>query len=231
MNSQRECVDHSGLMFAALATFCHLLTSPATCAASSEELLRNTSAPNSVTFAAIVGSANTALISALSLLMIAAGVPLGAAMPFQPVTSNPGRNSLMLGTSGKCAERFNDPTAIARSLPERICGSELVTVSIALCTCPAMRSTTIGALPRYGTCTMLTPVCILKYSPATCDVVPTPYDPIAILPGFAFAYAIISGTVLTGTSGLTTKTRGDVIVPATMARSVTMLKLSLSFTA
>src|SRR5262249_287625 len=98
-----------------------------------------------------------------------------------------GRNSLILGIFGSKAERFIEQMAIGRSLPARICPSELVTVSIALCTCPAMRSVTIGALPRYGTCTMFTPVIILNSSPATGEYVAVAYDANAIWPAFALA--------------------------------------------
>src|SRR5262245_1950564 len=88
--SLSEFVDHSGLMLANLTTFCQLLTSAATCAANSPGVLRNTSPPNSLTFAAIAASAKTALISLLSLFTIAEGVPLGAAIPFQLCTSSSG---------------------------------------------------------------------------------------------------------------------------------------------
>jgi len=75
---------------------------------------------------------------------------------------------------------------------------------------------------------MSTPAVILNSSPATCEVVPVPNEASAILPGLALAWAISSGTDLTGSDGWTSSTSGERVTPATIAMSRTKLKLSFS---
>src|SRR5215831_12701568 len=77
------------------------------------------------------------------------------------------------------------------------------------CTCPPSRSISAGPAPRYGTCTRLTPVIILNSSPAIWFPEPMPADAILILPGLALAWVMNSGTVLTGTDGFTSMTKGS----------------------
>ena len=50
-------------------------------------------------------------------------------------------------------------------------------------TCPPSRSVSAGPAPRYGTCTMSTPVIILNSSPPTWIEVPLPADAMLTLPG------------------------------------------------
>src|SRR5258708_9396137 len=73
-------------------------------------------------------------------------------------------NSVAVGTSGSAGPGAADVTARGRSLPVRTNSIEAGSGSIITCTCPASISTSAGAAPRYGTCTMLMPVSILSSS-------------------------------------------------------------------
>ena len=44
-------------------------------------------------------------------------------------------------------------------------------------TCPLVRSCNAGAVPLYGTCTILMPVLRLNISPAMCSNEPGPVEP------------------------------------------------------
>src|SRR5262245_4013461 len=70
---------------------------------------------------------------------------------------------------------------------------------------------------------------ILNSSPATWPGVPMPGEPKLILPGLALAWAASSATVLAGTEGLTTITKGRLMRPATSVMSRRNTKLSLSY--
>ena len=59
-------------------------------------------------------------------------------------------------------------------------------VSKDTCTLPAMVSATDWPEPLYGTCKMFTELAILKFSPATCGVLPAPEEPNETLSGLAF---------------------------------------------
>jgi hypothetical protein len=72
-------------------------------------------------------------------------------------------------------------------LPARTYSIDDGIVANITCTCPAMRSVTAGPAPRYGTCSMLTPVIILNISPLTWTMVPLPDDAMVTLPGLAVA--------------------------------------------
>src|ERR1700675_4108816 len=82
-----DCPDHSGLMPAVLITLAHLSVSSAMSLPKSASELESTVPPKSASRAFILGSAMTALISLLSLSMIAAGVFLGAPTPCQLLAS------------------------------------------------------------------------------------------------------------------------------------------------
>ena len=53
---------------------------------------------------------------------------------------------------------------------------------------------------------MSVPVCALNSSVPRCGRLPLPAEPYESLPGFAFAYAMSSGTLFTGSDGCTTST-------------------------
>src|SRR5215831_213887 len=78
---------HSALMFAARITLPHFSVSSAINLTKSAGEPGSTVPPKSANRAFILGSARAALISALSLLTISAGVFLGAPMPYQPLAS------------------------------------------------------------------------------------------------------------------------------------------------
>ena len=74
----------------------------------------------------ISGERSAALVSALSLLTISAGVPAGAHSPAQKHSDRPGKPlSIMVGTSGSSGWRAGPHTAIARILPSRISGTSV----------------------------------------------------------------------------------------------------------
>src|SRR5262245_44219661 len=109
----------------------------------------------------------------------------------------------MVGTSGKSGERLRLVTPSARNLPEVTYGSDVLTWSYINCTLPATTSTMAAALPLYGTCSIFTPACRLKSSPAICPVLPAPDVPHASCDGRAFASTINSFTERTGSDGVT----------------------------
>src|SRR6516164_2881128 len=78
---------HSALMFAARITLPHFSFSSASSLPKSAGEPGSTVPPKSANRAFILGSARAALISALSLSTICAGVFLGAPMPYQPLAS------------------------------------------------------------------------------------------------------------------------------------------------
>src|SRR5690348_11437945 len=129
------------------------------------------------------------------------GVPLGATIVFQTLTSKPGTVSATVGTSGSISDLLRVVTASARNLPDRTCSIDAGRLSNITCTCPAIMSVSAGAFPRYGTCTISTPVATLNNSPDKCWEVPTPADAKLTFPGFAFAYAMNSATDFAGTEG------------------------------
>src|SRR5215471_20111958 len=109
-----------------------------------------------------------------------------------------------------------------------MCPIELGMLSNSICTWPAIRSVSAGAVPRYGTWTRLMPVIILSNSPDRCGDVPTPPEAKLILPGLALAWAMNSATLLAGTAGCTSMTFANRINPATGALSRMKLNGSLS---
>src|SRR5512134_2189295 len=103
--------------------------------------------------------------------------------------------------SGSSGERLAEVTAIGRSLPAFACGSADGRLSNMIAICPPSRSLTAGALPLYGTCVRSTFAIVLNSSHERWIDVPLPDEPQVTLPGLAFAYAIISCTVLNGCDG------------------------------
>src|SRR5262249_27235993 len=90
----------------------------------------------------------TRLASMLSRATASAGLPAGAAIPYQPVTSKPGRPlSATVGTSGASCERLVEVTASARSLPEAARGIALTAGANIMRICPLRRSVIAGTAP------------------------------------------------------------------------------------
>ena len=112
---------HSGLMFAARMTFAHFSVSVTRCRPNSPGVSNIGAVPTSVLSFSILGSFNPALISRVSLSMIAGGVPAGTPTPNNSAHSNPAIVSETVGTSGNVWERFAVVTANARVEPARIC--------------------------------------------------------------------------------------------------------------
>src|SRR5260221_892185 len=97
------------------------------------------------------------------------GVAAGASRPNHSGTSTPSTPaSFIVGTSGRSSVRFAPATASARRRPERTCWRIATVLEKLSWTSPAISAVSAGALPLYGTCTMLVPVRSLKSSPARC---------------------------------------------------------------
>ena len=82
----------------------------------------------------------------------------------------------MSGTSGSASIRLALVTAIARSLPARMCSIDDESVSNSTVTCPDSMSISAGPEPRYGMCCMVVPVIALNNSVARCADVPLPAE-------------------------------------------------------
>ena len=85
-----------------------------------------------------------------------------------------------------------------------------------------------GPPPRYGTCSMLTPVTLLNSSQYIWDALPMPADATLTLPGLLLAKAISSGTDFGGSDGCKTSTPGPRDIGATAVTSRAKLNLRLS---
>src|SRR5260370_31200517 len=166
-----------------LITLAHLSVSCAMSLVYSLGERASTRPPKSAMRACTTGSARASLISRLSVSMISAGVLFGAPMPAHALVSNPGTKSPTVGMSGSACRRAAEVTARGRSLPALMCSMEDGRLSNMTCTCPPMRSVSADGAPRYGTCSMLTPVIILNSSPVTCATEPLPAEAKLISPG------------------------------------------------
>src|SRR6266404_2195842 len=94
----------------------------------------------------------------LSFAMMGLGVAAGASTPYQTITSKPGRpDSATVGRSGISEERLKLVTASGLNRPALIMGSTAGMFAIIMVAWPLTRSVTAGAVPLYGTCTILMP--------------------------------------------------------------------------
>src|ERR1700675_4895401 len=109
--------DQFGLMPENLTTLPHFSVSAARNLPNSAGVIGIGSPPRSLILALSCGSASPAVMVALSLSMISAGVPAGAQVPSQAVASKPGSSSAMAGTSGMTSARVAPVTAKARTRP------------------------------------------------------------------------------------------------------------------
>src|ERR1043166_10171818 len=123
------------------------------------------------------GCASILPISSYSLATISFGVPAGANAAYQPSTSKPGRPAGgLVGTCGAPAERFSLNVAKARSRPVFTYGMVDTRLALLTDTRPPIRSVMLGAVPLYGTCSILTPVRVLSSTSARCGGLPLPED-------------------------------------------------------
>src|SRR5262249_6419940 len=110
--------DQFALSTAFLASSAHLAVSLASMAPSLSGGPPNRRNPSVAARSFMSGSASTRLVSALILAMTSLGVPFGAKIPYQLVSSTkPMPVSRNVGTSGNCSERAWPDTASARTLP------------------------------------------------------------------------------------------------------------------
>jgi hypothetical protein len=159
-------------------------------------------------------------ISRCTLRTISGGVPARTTMPYHDVTSKPGKPlSATVGTSGNWGLRVEPAMASATSLPLFTCCRMVEMPANIICTLPPSKSFTAGAMPLYGTWTVLMPASKLRSSPAKCAPLPSPGEAKLSLSGFALAYAISSRKVFAGTEGCTTRTLGDCASSETGVRS------------
>src|SRR3954467_10909682 len=115
----------------------------------------------------------------------------------------------MLGTSGRNGARVAVVTASARTFPAAICPIDSGPLLNDIGICPPSRSLIAGAPPLYGIALRSTLARLLKSSPARWVDVPVPAWAKERLPGFAFACAITSASVLNGESARTSRMLGD----------------------
>src|SRR5690606_27443188 len=107
------------------------------------------------------------LISVLSVLTTAAGVPAGASTPYQVLTSKPLiPDSATVGTSGTDELRLAEVTASGRSLPDLIWPMADGSDDTSRSTLPASASISAGFEPLYGMWLSLMPAAFSNRSPA-----------------------------------------------------------------
>src|ERR1700730_13669346 len=157
-----------------LTTLAHFSVSSTTNLANWAGVIDIGSAPRSASRAFNLGFTRAALISLLSFSTISLGAFFGTPTPAQNTDSAPGTKSPMVGMSGSASERVAAVTARGRSLPDLMYSIVPGMVPKITCTCPASKSVSAGASPRYGTWIMLT--MILNSSPERWPPDPTPAD-------------------------------------------------------
>ena len=158
--------------------------------------------------------------AALSVSMTACGVPAGTMIPNHDDTSaslTPSSASVGVFGSERC--RVDAVTASGRNLPPVMFGSAVETLSNMMSTSPRISATTQSPQPLKGMCVSVVAVRSWNSSPERCSVVPTPFEPMLRLPGFAFASAISSATLAALTCGPTTRMFGTLAKMATGTRS------------
>jgi hypothetical protein len=176
------------VMPASRTTLPHFCTSLRTKAAKASGGMPPASAPSLNQSSRVSASSKALSTSACRRCTTAGGVPAGTHSPYHEVTSKPGRpDSAAVGISGNDGERLLEVTAIARSLPLRMCGAALLGGEIDYIFEALGSAVVAGPVPLYGTCTALMPAALLNISQARCRVVPLPAEPQLILPGLALA--------------------------------------------
>src|SRR5262249_17601505 len=139
---------YCGVMPASRMTLRHCTTSDLIHALASAGVPPTGSRPCSPSCAITPSDLRTRLASMLSRATASAGLPAGAAIPYQPVTSKPGGPlSATVGTSGASCERRVEVTASARSLPEAARGIALTAGANIMRICPLRRSVIAGTAP------------------------------------------------------------------------------------
>ena len=122
------------------------------------------------------GTESALLISAFSRTTSSRGMPAGPNIAYQTLISKPGSVSATVGTSGSRAERFASVTASSRSLPAFTCGSVWVPAENSTWVWLATVSSTAGAPPLYGTCSMWMPAALSNISALRWLVEPEPAE-------------------------------------------------------
>ena len=97
---------------------------------------------------------------------------------------------------GSTLERFAVLTPSATSLPSRIFGSAAEIGEKKYVIRPVIVSVSASGVPLYGMWTTSMPAASRNFSALMCVPLPVPAEPKLSAPGFAFAAAIRSATVL-----------------------------------
>ena len=169
----------------------------------------------------ISGRRTAAATSRDSLPTTGFGVPAGASRPTQvpPTTGTP--DSISVGISGATATRFSEAMPSDLILPARTCGSIEAGVSIIMLIWPPIRSCSAGAVPLYGTCTILIPVVDISNSVVRCAAAPMPLDANVSCPGLAFASSTRSFTEFAASELVAHTISGAVAISDTCSKLLT----------
>src|ERR1700687_1192623 len=164
--------DHSGSMPASLMRLPQFASWARTNSPSCSGLLAIVSAANVVMRSLISGLASAFRTSALNLSTISLGVPAGANMATQAVTSKPASPGVseIAGSSGIRAERLTLETPIARSLPAltRDCPAAMSVIPYE--PCPPIPSVIACGELLYGMGVTVIPAALAKLAPTTCPM-------------------------------------------------------------
>src|SRR6266571_4149501 len=152
-------------------------TSSRSCRSNSSGVLPTGSAPCSRRRLRVSGELAALITAAARVLTVSRGVAAGASRPNHSGTSTPSTPaSFIVGSSGISSVRLAPATASARRRPDFTCGPTATGLMKDSWTSPASSAAIEGALPLYGTCTMLVPLRSLKSSAARCCVDPAPAE-------------------------------------------------------
>jgi hypothetical protein len=100
-----------------------------------------------------------------------------------------------------------------------VTGSVVVMLSKSTWVSPLIVAVVAGTAPLYGTCTSLTCVMAANISTKRCPPEPLPAEAYASLSGLAFASAMRSFTVRTGSDGWTATMNGVLVTCVTGEKS------------
>ena len=131
--------------------------------------------------------------------------------------------------SGATDTRFSDVMPSALILPARTCGSMEEGVSIMKLIWPPIKSCSAGAVPLYGTCSILMPVVDMRSSVVRCAAAPMPLEAKVSWPGLAFASSIRSFIVVAGSELVAHTISGEVASNDTCSKLLTESYGSLAY--
>src|SRR5688572_9747515 len=123
------------------------------------------------------GDFSAATISALSRRTTSCGMPAGPMKAYHNESSNSDTPvSFTVGRCGSAGDRAVPVVASARRRPDLTCPTTEPLVANVRNTWPPIKSVIAGALPLYGTCTILVPVSVSNSAPERCPDDPMPAE-------------------------------------------------------